>query len=525
MDERATQKLAFVVGNSAYAPQPGIPSSNVDASGVANALRQLGFKVTELHDLKRAPDFWEIHLQGFLDQIKENDFVVFYFSGHGLNYKGENFLAMTDFPQAIPESDVRIYLVALSALRSVIAARKPGLSLFLLDACRTIASNITPQDGAPQGINKGMIPLPSTIENVGIGLSSDFGKVSIGRDAQGAMSYYTDALLAHVADEGRELGYVTKKTRLKVMADTNGEQMPWFSESLSAEIYLKPTAQINADEKTAWSSRLATNDYNQIWMFTQEYPVSRYVGAAKRWLAQHGRASTPVTTRLPPQTLDTAFNQNDSNRRVVVPRIDGPYGFPTLPTGAEVSSMSAPSIRTVAEVLAGHQKLVVMRPISAKLSPSEDAETVHTVSAGSTIDVMDIKTKVDGSSWLEVANDGSSTFLPADRALVGSSDVGYSLEEVEVGPGAGLESLVDEKPIRDVVANLKAKGRSISRVSVATAQTTDAKLQLKLSGRVAHTFYLLEQLGIPTGQISATVSPDGLATLSKDSVRVRFFGH
>jgi hypothetical protein len=533
IDEHPTQKWAFVIGNSNYVEQEVIPSSSTDAKSVAKALRDLGFSVTEVHDVKRAPDFWTIYFQPFLDRIKENDFVVFYFSGHGLNYGGENFIAMTDFPKSISESEITDYLIALSSLRDLVTSRKAGLSLFLLDACRSIASNIMKQNGATDGVNKGMTPLRTTVENVAVGFSSDFGKISKGRDTPGAMSYYTDALLDHLEDEAKEFGYVKRQTRLKVIAETAGEQVPWFSDSVSTEIYLRPSAQLLADEKTVWLSRLASNNYGQVWDFTQEYPVSRYAGTAKRWLQQHSKTATPNTTKVPPQSLDNAFNPNDPDRRVVVPRVDGPFGFRTVASiSGALNGVAASANRTIAEVLGQSDQLVVTRTMSAKSHPDENAPTVGTVAAGSTVKIKNFTADSSGASWVEFNDDGSSGFLPANRAVVGTSDVGYSLGEIEVGPSTGLESLVDEKPIRDAVAGFKANGRSISRVSIATAPTADERLQFKLKGRVAHVFYVLEQLGIAPGSISSASSSDGRKTPDGDKaevlgnrVRIRFFGN
>jgi hypothetical protein len=528
MDERPTQKLAFVVGNSSYTNQQSIPSSNTDAIRFAAALKNLGFTVTEVHDVKRTADFWNIKFMPFLAQIKENDFVVFFFSGHGLSYGGENFVAMVDLPKTIPESQVYDHLVAISSLRDLITSRKPGLSLFLLDSCRSIAGGIQKENGGViDDITKGMAPIRTSIENVALGFSSDFGHVSKGRDGPEQMSYYTEALLAHVDDEGKEFSYIKRQTRRKVIADTGGEQVPWFSDSVSSEIYLKPSDQILADEKTAWSARLATGDYEQVWDFTQEYPVSRYVAAAKRWLAQH-KTTASSTTKVSPQGLDNAFNLDEPNKRIVVPRVDGPFGFKTVASVASNSSATVASVnQNIGQILGQYSQVVVTRPLSARVSPDENSQTVQTVAAGSTVDIKDVAKDSSGSSWLEFAQDGSSAFLPASRALVGTADVGYSLEEIKVGPTSGLESLVDEKPIREAVADLTAHGHSISRVSVATVATSDQRLQLKLKGRVAHAFYVLQQLGIPQGQISSAFSldaddkPDG----GNDRLRIRFFGH
>jgi hypothetical protein len=533
VDERPTQKLAFVVGNSKYETQEAIQSAETDAKKIAKALKDIGFSVTEAHDVKRAPDFWTISFQPFLNRIKENDFVVFYFSGHGLNYGGENFIAMTDYPKSIQESEITDYLVALSSLRELITTRKPGLSLLLFDACRSIASNIERQ-GASEGVGKGMTPLRMTVENVAIGFSSDFGKVSKGRDVAGAMSYYTEALLSHLSDEDKEYNYVKRQTRLKVIADTSGEQVPWFSESLSAEIYLKPSAQIATEEAKVWMSRLATNDYDQVWNFTQEFPVSRYVNAAKRWLQQHSKAKTVSNaTKVSPQNLDDAYRADQPDKRIVVPRVDGPFGFKKITNLAKPLEEAVTQLNySINDLIAPYDKLVVTRNMTARASPDENAQTISNVAAGAIVNIKNVTEDSSGMPWLEVAQDGSSAYLPVNRALVGTADVGYSLAEVEVGPNAGLASLVDEKPIRDAVAALKASGRSFSRVSVAASPTSDAQLQLRLKGRVAHVFYLLQQLGIPASIISSAIAvePGDQTGSSKQTalgevVRVRFFGH
>ncbi|MGT2503614.1 caspase family protein [Bradyrhizobium guangxiense] len=533
VDERPTQKLAFVLGNSLYADQGNIPSAETDARQVAASLRGLGFSVIEVHNVKRAPDFWTVSFMPFVNRIKENDFVVFFYSGHGLNYGNENFIAMTDYPKSIQESEITDYLIALSSLRELITSRKAGLSLLLFDACRSIASNIK-KDGVAEGVGKGMVAPRITVENVAIGFSSDFGKISKGRDTPGTLSYYTEALLAHLSDEDKEYSYVKRQTRLKLLADTFGEQTPWFSESLSAEIYLKPSLQLISAETKVWMSRLAANDYDQVWSFTQEFPVSRYVGAAKRWLQQHSKAKLlRNTTKVSPQSLDNAFSADDPTKRIQIPRVDGPFAFNKIANITKpVEDTATAGKATIAEVIGPYDKLVVTRNITAKASPDENGQPVENLPAGAIVNVKSVTESSSGSAWLEFGKDGSSAYLPVNRALVGTTDVGYSLAEVEVKPDPGLASLVDEKPIYDALASLRANGRSISRVSVAVSPTIDAQLQLRLKGRVAHVFYLLQQNGISASIISSAVAADandtgGLtpSTSLGENVRVRFFGH
>jgi hypothetical protein len=83
------------------------------------------------------------------------------------------------------------------------------------------------------------------------------------------------------------------------------------------------------------------------------------------------------------------------------------------------------------------------------------------------------------------------------------------------------QSLVDEKPIRSAVADLKGKG--ITRVSVSAPVVSDERLQIKLSGRLAHAALVLEQAGIPRGAITATAVDDA-EFRGSDNIRIRFFG-
>jgi hypothetical protein len=522
LDEKPTQKLAFVVGNSDYDLQAKIPSAAVDAKNVSLTLSKLGFSVTTAYNVPNSSEFWEIYFRPFLKRIKANDFVIVYFSGHGLSYGGENYIAMSAFPRTVSEETMLDYLVPLSSLRDL--TKKAGLSLFLLDACRNISGSIQ-RAGTDtiDAIEKGLMDPRVTAESVAIGFSSAQGQVSLGRDAPDVMSYYTAALLQFLPEDGKELGYVRRQTRLKVMSDTGYKQIPWFSESLSAEVYLSPMPQNLAGEKIAWQTRLDSKNRELIANFVFEYPTSRYVAAAKRWLEQN-KAPTQNTTKLSPQSIDFSYVADDPTKRVNVPRIDGPFSFNSV----ELSAVQSSAVSTdIGAVLGQYGSVVVTRPLSARASPTEKSETLTTVHAGQTLAIEKFTENKDGL-WLGFDNNGTTAFLPAGRAQIGTAFIGFSIGELTVGPGGGLESLVDEGPIRDGVEDLKAKGRSISRVSIATNSTNDLRLRRKLAGRAAHTSYILQQLGVPPGAITSITlgSTDADRSIpDNDLVRIRFFGH
>src|SRR5579863_2146791 len=84
------RRYALVIGNDNYQSVTPLHNARADARAVAAALKSVGFKVTleqdvTLEKLKSA-------LRSFKSQISGGDDAVFYFSGHGVQFEGTNYL-------------------------------------------------------------------------------------------------------------------------------------------------------------------------------------------------------------------------------------------------------------------------------------------------------------------------------------------------------------------------------------------------------------------------------------------------
>ena len=98
------QRIALVIGNSGYEAVPRLRNPLGDASAVATVLRRLGFTHVDLKlDLDR---------RGMTDALREfstramgADWAVIYYSGHGLELSGVNYLVPVD---ARLEKDIHI---------------------------------------------------------------------------------------------------------------------------------------------------------------------------------------------------------------------------------------------------------------------------------------------------------------------------------------------------------------------------------------------------------------------------------
>ena len=98
-------------------------------------LEECKFKVSMYIDLRL--EQMKQHLHEFTQKIKFNDEVVFYFSGHGIEYKGEQLYIPCLMEE--PSEELEILLTAFSvddAIKNICNAVSRGLKIIISDACR-----------------------------------------------------------------------------------------------------------------------------------------------------------------------------------------------------------------------------------------------------------------------------------------------------------------------------------------------------------------------------------------------------
>jgi uncharacterized caspase-like protein len=125
--------VALVIGNGAYQKVTKLPNPANDAKAIAGLLRAAGFDELALHEnlgireLRRA-------IKDFSNVARDTDAAVVYYSGHGIEVNGVNYLIPTD---AILDSDIDVPCDAYS-LDNLAQVLEPArrLRLVMLDACR-----------------------------------------------------------------------------------------------------------------------------------------------------------------------------------------------------------------------------------------------------------------------------------------------------------------------------------------------------------------------------------------------------
>ena len=132
-------RKALVLGNTAYTPpRQAIPSSRKNAADVASALTELGFQVRRETD--QGTQATRDLIQNFFGELRSGSqraLAVFYYTGHGIQHRGENYMVASDVAL-----DQRIDTIASSSInidRDIISqASLPNdsTSVLIFDACR-----------------------------------------------------------------------------------------------------------------------------------------------------------------------------------------------------------------------------------------------------------------------------------------------------------------------------------------------------------------------------------------------------
>lgn len=104
LDGQPEGRLALVIGNIDYL---GVPLKNPlnDADDMSAALRDVGFDVMTHKNLTRIA--LEEAIDKFSIALKDYDVGLFYYSGHGIQALGENFLVPTDVLELEAEARVK----------------------------------------------------------------------------------------------------------------------------------------------------------------------------------------------------------------------------------------------------------------------------------------------------------------------------------------------------------------------------------------------------------------------------------
>lgn len=221
---KAYSAQALLIGVTDYQESPLSNPVN-DVRLLAKSLRERGWGTKELinpssHTLKSA-------VRDFLTRSQNQDEPsMIYFSGHGLQFKGENYLLPAD---SSASNGILRSALSITELGMLSKSRK-GPKIFIIDACRN--SPLGKETlSASSGLNSQFAP-PNSV----IAYATAPGDFALD-GTPGGNSPYARAL-ANSIKSTRSLDSAFKAARIETMRLTSGKQIPWESSSLYSEVFL-----------------------------------------------------------------------------------------------------------------------------------------------------------------------------------------------------------------------------------------------------------------------------------------------
>ena len=225
--EDKRRRVALVIGNAKYDRAP-LHNPENDARDLTRALTAIGFRVIEYRnlDLKQMREA----VRKFATELSVGDVALFYFSGHGAESGGKNYLipVKEDITsgEEIPSSSVDAELVLAK-----MTGAGAELSIMILDACRS-----NPYLGSRASFG-GLTPMQAAKGSL-IAYSTAPGMTAA--DGSDANSPYTKHLVRAVSLRGIPMERMFKEVRAAVVKETADKQVPWETSSVIGEFYFRP---------------------------------------------------------------------------------------------------------------------------------------------------------------------------------------------------------------------------------------------------------------------------------------------
>jgi Caspase domain len=238
MTPAEARRLALVVGNDSYQGAPPLQNARSDARAVAHALELAKFTVTLREDLtlKAMKDA----LRTFKGQISGGDEAVFFFSGHGVQFEGTNYLIPIDL---VPQSEAQVVddSVPLQRVLDDLRDQKTLFALAIVDACRD-----NPFRGTGRAIGgRGLAPVTAATGEMVL-YSAGAGQQALDRlgpkDAD-PNGLFTRVLIREINRPGVPADQMLKTVRDQVVRLARGvshEQVPALYDQSIGEFYFVP---------------------------------------------------------------------------------------------------------------------------------------------------------------------------------------------------------------------------------------------------------------------------------------------
>ena len=223
------RRVALVIGNATYKVNP-LKNPVNDSTDMARSLRSVGFDVIEANNTTLAQ--MREATRRFADKLGNSEVGLVYYSGHGVEVKGKNYLIPVnadikrEYEVVDQAFDASQFLEMMDNIRG---PNNKRVNILIVDACRN-----NELQKSWRSTNNGLARMDAP-GGTFISFATAPGRVAA--DGVGRNSPYTKHLLQALKQPNVPIEQVFKVVRRNVMEETKGEQIPWENSSLVGDFY------------------------------------------------------------------------------------------------------------------------------------------------------------------------------------------------------------------------------------------------------------------------------------------------
>lgn len=223
------RRVALLIGNATYKVNP-LKNPVNDSNDMARSLRSVGFDVIEVNNATLVQ--MREATRKFADKLSNSDVGLVYYSGHGVEVSGKNYLIPVnadikrEYEVVDQAFDASQFLEMMDNIRG---PNNKRVNILIVDACRNnelqrslrSTTNGLARMDAPGGTFISFATAPGRVAADGVGRNSP----------------YTKHLLQALKQPNMPIEQVFKVVRRNVMDETMGEQIPWENSSLVGDFF------------------------------------------------------------------------------------------------------------------------------------------------------------------------------------------------------------------------------------------------------------------------------------------------
>jgi hypothetical protein len=299
----AQNKVALVIGNKAYKDAP-LKNSVNDAQDMKAALEKAGFTViyAENADIDKMDEVRE----KFVNALSEDSLGLFYYSGHGVQADGINYLIPIN-AKITSKADLKRRAYDVGYFLDEMADAKNAVNIVILDACRN-----NPYKGV-RSISGGLsnTDAPKSAEGSLIAYATAPNDVA-DDNQKGRNGLYTKYLKDYLFQPGLTIEDALKKVRQAVVKE-NPDQIPWENNSLIGDVCLAGcnSSPVISAPKVTYAPLLSfvsgAKSVNQNKSYTVKFSGTDKDGDLSKILVDWGDGST-ITAKTAKDSTAVSFS-------------------------------------------------------------------------------------------------------------------------------------------------------------------------------------------------------------------------